>query len=254
MIRSQQLLQRLYYIAKEGLEDVAQPRSALERAQKKIDGVKVDDHAVDALVDDPAYLKGVAQTTLDQLTKLMADYNNRRLVVFLDIDDVLCTQESHIAHGAAHYVEPTAIGLLRELTDRAGICFVISSVWRLGNGYSSMRRILQACGLGSNILFREDNIANGAKSIAWRTPESSSGCRGQHIKDWLDLYGDQIDDYAIIDNDSDMLESQMGHFVHVDGLTGFNRRNFEEVLHVFGLLGGNLRKPFQPRGVASHVK
>ena len=250
MIRSSQVLQRLYHIAKEGLEDVAQPIQALERTLE--DGAKLDGSQAVQLANDPVYLREQAQKSLDQINQMITDYHNRRLVIFLDIDDVICTQESHLAHGAAHYVDPTAIGLLRELTNRGNICFVISSVWRIGNSYTTMRRILQASGLGSNILFRGKSVDSGTPLEAWRTPEGSSGCRGQHIQDWLDLYGDQIDDYVIIDNDSDMLDSQMSNFVHVDGSTGFNRRNFEEVLHVFGLLEGDLRKPFKPKGVAAY--
>ncbi|MCP4528650.1 MAG: hypothetical protein GY833_22450 [Aestuariibacter sp.] len=252
MIRSNHVLRQLYHKAKDGLEAITNPIQELERQLE--DGQTLDGHAAMNLSNDPEYLKGLAQQVLDQLDNIVSNYHDRKLVVFLDMDDVVCTQESEIAHGGAHYVEPTAIGLLRELTNRGNICFVISSVWRLGNSYLTMRRILQTCGLGSNILFRDRNANEGDPNIAWKTPDTSRGIRGQHIQDWLDLYGDQIEQYAIIDDCCDMLESQMGNFVHVDSATGFNRRNFEEVLHIFGLLNGDLRPAFQPKGVAANVK
>lgn len=250
MIRSNQVLLRLFHTAKNGLESVTQPIQAMQRQLEE--GQELDGQLAAQLANAPKHLQSLAQSVLDDLDKMLTDYHDRRLVVFLDMDDVVCTQESHIAHGAAHYVEPTAIGLLRELTNRGNICFVISSVWRIGNSWMTMRRILQTCGLGGNLLFRDKNKDDHDKPIAWRTPESSTGCRGQRIQDWLDLYGDQIDGYAIIDDSADMLESQMANFVHVDGSTGFNRRDFEAVLHIFGLLDGEPRRPFKPVGVHAH--
>jgi len=46
-------------------------------------------------------------------------------------------------------------------------------------------------------------------------------CRGEEIKDWLDKHED-IESYAIIDDDSDMLEEQMKSFFHVDGYYGLS--------------------------------
>lgn len=44
-------------------------------------------------------------------------------------------------------------------------------------------------------------------------------CRGEEIKRWIDDKGN-VDSYAIIDDDSDMLEEQLKSFFYVDGYYG----------------------------------
>lgn len=47
------------------------------------------------------------------------------------------------------------------------------------------------------------------------------GLRGDEIKDWLDLHP-EVEDYAILDDDSDMLDEQMYKFHHCDGWFGLS--------------------------------
>jgi hypothetical protein len=51
------------------------------------------------------------------------------------------------------------------------------------------------------------------------TPNSKDRIRGYEIKAWLDQNED-TESYAIIDDDSDMLDEQMNSFFHVDGYYG----------------------------------
>jgi hypothetical protein len=52
--------------------------------------------------------------------------------------------------------------------------------------------------------------------------ETNHTLRGTEIKDWLDKYSPMliIDNYVIIDDDSDMLEEQMSHFFQTDNWCG----------------------------------
>ena len=44
--------------------------------------------------------------------------------------------------------------------------------------------------------------------------------RGEEIDDWLKAHAADVGNYAIFDDDSDMLESQMGRLVLVNPVTG----------------------------------
>ena len=58
-------------------------------------------------------------------------------------------------------------------------------------------------------------------SIYDTTPDFADGCRGDEIQDWLDRYP-EVTGYCILDDDSDMLDSQLRNFVQTDmdyGLT-----------------------------------
>jgi hypothetical protein len=58
-------------------------------------------------------------------------------------------------------------------------------------------------------------------------------CRGEEIKEWLDLH--HWMNYVIIDDSTDMLKSQKDHFIHVDYRTGFNFDNFQQALEIFNV-------------------
>jgi hypothetical protein len=58
------------------------------------------------------------------------------------------------------------------------------------------------------------------------------GCRGEEIKEWLDNQND-VDDYAIIDDDSDMLEEQFNHFHHSDPWFGLNPNHLYRIQRQF---------------------
>ena len=46
-------------------------------------------------------------------------------------------------------------------------------------------------------------------------------CRGEEIKEWIEKEND-VENYAIIDDDSDMLSEQLESFFHVDGWYGLS--------------------------------
>lgn len=56
--------------------------------------------------------------------------------------------------------------------------------------------------------------------------------RGQEIKEWLDEHL-EVKDYAIIDDDSDMLEEQMGNFHHSDPWFGMSPNHLYRIQRQF---------------------
>lgn len=148
-------------------------------------------------------------------------------VLFLDIDGVLQSTRTALVSGgyatAKTYREQrdrldwTAIALLRGLCAAGGIAVVLSSTWRIGLS----REEVLALGvfLGLPII--------GATPYGWAE-------RGLEIQAWLDAHA-ETEDYAIIDDDADMLASQLPRFVHVSSADGLTWKPFEHLCGLFGI-------------------
>lgn len=130
-------------------------------------------------------------------------------VIFLDIDGVLNSHRSAVAfggyphHAADHRgkFDEVAVRLIRGIAKAAGAKVVLSSSWRCDPEW---REIGNALGI----------------PLLDRTP-SMLGPRGKEIAAWLDNHP-EVERYAIVDDDGDMLPEQMPYFVHTthqDGLT-----------------------------------
>jgi hypothetical protein len=139
-------------------------------------------------------------------------------VLFLDIDDVLCSLKSSAACGGYphDFTDPLmfdqhAIKLLRKLGN-AGVRFVLSSTWRIHFDAKDAAR-----GLGL--------------PITESTPFHPHGCRGSEIAEWLSE-NPQVTHYAILDDSTDMMDEQMGNFVHVEGEDGMRLRDFRRLMQI----------------------
>lgn len=141
-------------------------------------------------------------------------------VLFLDIDGVLNSTRTSVAHGGyPHELTHTeafdwvAIKLLQRLCDSSGIQVVLSSAWRLTHDYKDVAKAFDL-------------------PIIDSTP-SLLGCRGDEIQHWLDNHV-EVTNYAILDDDPDMLESQWTHFIHTRGAEGMTWADFSRLCQIFG--------------------
>ncbi|WP_416048973.1 HAD domain-containing protein [Cupriavidus basilensis] len=135
-------------------------------------------------------------------------------VLFLDIDGVLNSRRTLIAHnGLPHGFTPddmgmfdhAAIGLVRDLCKHSGAVVVLSSAWRTHHLVEEV-----AVGLGLPVIDRTPSLA---------------GNRGQEIAAWLAEHS-AVMVYAIVDDNSDMLESQRAHFVQTSEEEGLSYRDY----------------------------
>ncbi len=137
-------------------------------------------------------------------------------VIFLDIDGVLCTLRSHLAYhgvgGCWWDWDPVGCEVIKRCC-KAGVKLVISSTWRL-NCPSPMD---DSSDLG--LLLGKHGLREFIYMPGWRTPTDWKAKRGGEIQQWLDAHPD-VTDYRILDDDSDMLDSQMLNFIKTDGLDG----------------------------------
>lgn len=169
-------------------------------------------------------------------------------VIFLDIDGVLNCELAYKRRkcnyvdtgGGKHYqtfYEP-AKRLLNDLIEVTGAYVVISSTWRAG-GLEWMRKVWKLEDMSGEIIditpFRNDRFRGfeieewlenvGFKHINWSKDLQ---------KEYMDKSG--IENYVIIDDDSDMLYGQKDNFVHVlpspRNLSGFKSVYYYKALKI----------------------
>jgi len=152
-------------------------------------------------------------------------------VIFLDFDGVLNSHQSfnfwHNKRDQAKWenemyedwkgslkeylameFDPIALNNMEDLIRKVpDLKVVVSSTWRLGETVESLQKILAPAKLLS-------------AAVIDVTPRFPGKPRGEEIQDWLNRHP-EVTDYVIIDDDSDMLESQKKNFVHTSTLHGF---------------------------------
>jgi len=179
-------------------------------------------------------------------------------ILFLDIDGVLnCERAYKLGH--CKYVEwewpdgtkdhhqsfaPWCKEYLNELIDLTGAKIVISSTWR-HSGIDFMRKVWEIEGMKGEIIgttphirgFEGYTIPRGCEIDYYLKKE----LKFSHInwdrdiqKEYMEKSG--IENYIIIDDDSDMLYGQRNHFVHVlpspRNTDGFNQEYFTKALRM----------------------
>ena len=189
-----------------------------------------------------------------------------RKIIFLDIDGVLncengykngyCEYKEMIVDSGEknHYQQfyPPSKKLINKLIEETGAQVVISSTWR-HSGIKFMRNVWKEEGMSGEIIDITPDLfmATTRKDIKYRIP------RGCEIDSWLKesslrvvkwskekleeyMVESDIENYIIIDDDSDMLYKQKDHFVHVlpspRNKEGFNEENYEQAV---GILNKN---------------
>ena len=178
------------------------------------------------------HLKGIVEHLLNDPGDL--DYTPRGLVsgikeninvIFLDIDGVLNSQEyfnsfkeeDRIIEDDSDQVDKDKISIINTICKKTDAYIIISSSWRLIHSIESIVDLFNYKGFTGNIL--------------GKTPYSLGidPCRGDDIQGWLDKYPGKINNFVIIDDDSDM-----GHLAHKLVKTTF-AEGFKEH-HVEGIL------------------
>lgn len=138
-------------------------------------------------------------------------------IIFLDIDGVLATTYSH------YNVDPQKVKLLEDIIKATDAKIVVSSSWSVGcrNAEEFIERDFRGFFERKTKEITEDSLF--IKSIIDVTDHMGSA-RGDEIQRWLDAHEDEVESYVIIDDDIDMLEEQLFHFVQTDGWYGLSDR------------------------------
>lgn len=141
-------------------------------------------------------------------------------VLFLDIDGVLnsvrtCTAFGGWPHRLQHIqaFDQVAIRLLQRLCDSSGVQVVLSSAWR---GSEPIQAFANAFGL----------------PIIDATPHLLGQPRGAEIAAWLAAHP-EVEQFAILDDDPDMLPEQLPRFINTNAHEGLSWANFEALCKLF---------------------
>jgi hypothetical protein len=176
-------------------------------------------------------------------------------VIFLDIDGVLNCERAY-KNGFCKYVEwtwpdgskdhhqsfaPWCKEYLNELIELTGAKIVISSTWR-HSGLEYMKKVWEMEGMKGEII----GITPDFRSYKVRIPRGveiehylNEDLKFHHInwdrdiqKEYMEKSG--IENYIILDDDSDMLYGQRNHFVHIlpspRNIDGLNQEYFTKAL------------------------
>lgn len=161
-------------------------------------------------------------------------------IIFLDLDGVLNSGEDMISrnlfkdrlisndkHG--QLFDERCVRYLAYIIKKTDAQIVISSSWRLA-GLSQMQDLWKDRSLPGEV------IDITPRSFINEDDESFMyDCRGEEIAAWLNQNEfDNIEEWVIIDDDSDMLEDQTFNFVKTDGRYGLDYPSTQRVLTILG--------------------
>lgn len=134
-------------------------------------------------------------------------------VIFLDIDGVVTS-----ARTGWYNMDIFTVNFLLWLCKESNSKIVISSTWRKNHGIIFWSAIFGE-------FMHED----------WCTPITKTNQnRGQEIKSWLENH-QTITDYIILDDDTDMLEEQLSHFIQTNSSNGMLFEHFVKARDYFNI-------------------
>lgn len=146
----------------------------------------------------------------------MALKNLPMKILFLDWDGVANKRGTPVlmVGDILTMADPELVYRLNLIVDRTECELVLSSSWRHAPDW---REAMKASGIVKPLLDRTPRYSSCTK---YGITEDEL-CRGHNIQDWLDDHP-EVEKYAILDDSSDMLASQMPNFFKTeteDGLT-----------------------------------
>lgn len=141
-------------------------------------------------------------------------------VIFLDFDGVITTYNSKWK------IDMNNIKIINDICDKTNAKIVVTSSWRIGhrgdvlafNGYLT-QYIIEHNYL-DNV---QDTFDKFIGNIVGMT-ESIGGWRGDEIKLYMNEHP-EVENYVILDDDSDMCDYQLFNFVQTDTYEGITERD-----------------------------
>ncbi len=148
-------------------------------------------------------------------------------ILFLDIDGVLNSidyyteLDKHVTDSVfdrlSDDLNPVAVDLLKEFVVEYDIDIVISSTWRKLFSIAELKDLFALVGW--------EGIP-----IIDVTPLSRNGFRGDEILEWIEPFKNEVEQYLILDDDSDFTPQQKKeNFIHTNGLTGLLQKHIEQM-------------------------
>lgn len=143
-------------------------------------------------------------------------------VIFLDFDGVLNSLRSTLAFGGCgkHQFDAVAVDLMARLAGAADARVVVSSAWRIGDTVDGLRAILRE--YSTTLAERVIDVTPGGLE-----------CCGAEIAHWrAENQSKHNGSYVIVDDDADMLDGQLPHFVQTRHRDGFGVPEYLRALSI----------------------
>lgn len=141
-------------------------------------------------------------------------------VIFLDFDGVITTYNSKWK------IDMNKIKIINDICDKTNAKIVVTSSWRIGyhGVVSAFHESLKQYFVKNQYLDHfKDEFNKFINNIIGMT-DSVGTCRGNEIKFYMNEHPD-VDNYVIIDDDSDMFDYQLFNFVQTDTYEGITERD-----------------------------
>ena len=152
-------------------------------------------------------------------------------VIFLDFDGVITTPETKWNIGLVY------VKRIKQICDVTGAKLVISSSWQRYSGTKNESREERVDNWLKGILMKgyhgyiKKFFKDYTYDMSGRFYGEYGNFRGSDIKSWL-VRHPEVTDYVIIDDEGDMLEEQLFHFVQTDWVFGIQDREVKLAIGV----------------------
>jgi len=143
-------------------------------------------------------------------------------VLFLDVDGVLNGWRDFKSASEINPLNPGCCNPLLEVLNTTGAQVVFTSVWRLDHSDHGWRKVVRTVPLDRNKHMH----------YAVMTPRLRSGIRGEEIDKILYYLGNEVEKYAIVDDDHDMLPHQKPFFVKTKTATGMTQADADKLIEL----------------------
>lgn len=141
-------------------------------------------------------------------------------VIFLDFDGVITTYKSKWK------IDMNKIKIINDICDKTNAKIVVTSTWRIGHrgDVLAFNEYLTQYIVKHNYLDNvQDTFDKFIGNIVGMT-DSVGTCRGNEIKFYMNEHPD-VENYVILDDDSDMCDYQLFNFVQTDTYEGITERD-----------------------------
>lgn len=142
-------------------------------------------------------------------------------VIFLDIDGVLNCQATAQRHRGVIGIDPYLVAIFNRIIFATEASIVLSSTWRLAEQWRQEVR--------SQVMDFIDITPRHPKECGNDTDEPFCNRRGCEIEIWLKQHP-EVERYAIIDDDSDMLPEQLPNFFKTTWQEGLTEEVAQKVI------------------------
>lgn len=150
-------------------------------------------------------------------------------IIFLDFDGVITTIKSKWK------LDSDKIDLLGKIINETGAKIVISSSWRRCNLYET-KEYLTTINHYVPFAFPYVDLIIGQTKHIWFSNidgfEKLRIPRGVEIDLWINENKEKIDNYVILDDDSDMLYCQKDSFVHTNTYKGLSINDVQKAIKI----------------------